>query len=275
MSSKLVAVVTGSNKGVGFGIARALCKQFDGDVILTARDVDRGQQAVADLNQEGLRPRFHQLDITDTDSVNALAAFLRDNYGGLDVLVNNAAIAYKGDSPAPFSEQARESVRCNFTGTLSVTRALMPLLRPHGRVVIVSSEASKRAMDKCSSERRAQFRDPSLTMEGLQSLMAEFVQDAASGAHQERGWPNTAYGVSKIGATVMSFILMRELAADPREDIIVNSCCPGHVDTDMSSHKGPLTIDQGADTPVFLALLPPGVEGPKGQFCRLRKAEDW
>lgn len=91
-----VALVTGANKGIGFAIARELCRQFSGDVVLTARDVGRGQAAVQQLQAEGLSPRFHQLDIDDPQSIRALRDFLRQEYGGLNVLVNNAGIAFKG-----------------------------------------------------------------------------------------------------------------------------------------------------------------------------------
>jgi NAD(P)-dependent dehydrogenase (short-subunit alcohol dehydrogenase family) len=94
-STSRVALVTGSNKGIGFAIVRDLCRQFSGDVILTARDEARGRTAVQQLQAEGLSPRFHQLDIDDLQSIRVLRDFLRKEYGGLDVLVNNAGIAFK------------------------------------------------------------------------------------------------------------------------------------------------------------------------------------
>ena len=95
-SCSRVALVTGANKGIGFAITRDLCRQFSGDVVLTARDAARGRAAVQQLQAEGLSPRFHQLDIDDLQSIRALRDFLRKEYGGLDVLVNNAGIAFKG-----------------------------------------------------------------------------------------------------------------------------------------------------------------------------------
>ena len=94
-SSTRVALVTGANKGIGFAIVRALCRQFQGDVVLTARDEPRGRAAVQQLQAEGLSPLFHQLDIDDRQSIRALRDFLRKEYGGLNVLVNNAGIAFK------------------------------------------------------------------------------------------------------------------------------------------------------------------------------------
>ncbi len=91
---KKVAVVTGSNKGIGLAIVKRLCKGFNGDTILTSRDERLGREAVQRLEQEGLNPLYHQLDITSQESIDRLKTFLLVQYGGLDVLVNNAAICF-------------------------------------------------------------------------------------------------------------------------------------------------------------------------------------
>ena len=97
-----VAVVTGSNKGIGFAIVRKMCKVFDGDVILTSRDEGRGKEAVTKLEGEGLKPLYHQLDITSSDSIEVLRKYLDQKYGGLDVLINNAATAYKSSTTGEY-----------------------------------------------------------------------------------------------------------------------------------------------------------------------------
>ncbi|XP_033743198.1 carbonyl reductase [NADPH] 1-like [Pecten maximus] len=274
--NKLVAVVTGANKGVGFGVVRGLCKQFNGDVYLTARNEELGLKAVEELKKEGLSPKFHVLDLTKPDTIIKLKTFLQETYGGLDVLVNNAGMAYKVSSKAPFGEQAEVTMQTNFTGTLDVCEALFPLLRPHARVANVSSLVSISAVKKCSETLRKKLVNPNLSMGELKDLMQKFVDAAKKDAHQKEGWPNTAYGVSKIGVTAMSLIQQRELLKDSsRQDIIVNACCPGYVNTDMSSHKGPKTIDQGADTPVYLAMLPPNTLSPKGNYVSDRKIGKW
>ncbi|XP_075747524.1 carbonyl reductase [NADPH] 1-like [Rhipicephalus microplus] len=264
MSSR-VAVVTGGNKGIGFCIVKFLCQQFDGDVFLTARDETRGKAAVSELNKMQLHPKFHQLDIDDLQSIKRFRDFLKSSYGGLDVLVNNAGIAYKVSSTAPFSEQAEVTVKTNFFGTLDVCKELFPLLRPHARVVNLSSVCGmlKRIPGK---EIRERLRRPDITLEELCGLMNEFVQAAKEGKNEEKGWGRSAYNASKVGITVLSFIQQREFDADPREDLVVNAVHPGYVDTDMTSHKGPLTPDQGADAPTYLAMLPPNVKSPKGEF---------
>lgn len=264
-----VAVVTGGNKGIGFAIVRALCRRFDGDVILTARNEDLGRKAVAKLEGEGHKPRFHQLDITSPDSIAAIRQFLETTYGGLDVLVNNAGFAYKHSSTAPFTEQAEVTVRINFTGTLDVCQALFPLLRAHSRVVNVSSTVGKLSLVKPHLQEK--FKDPQLTEKGLVDLMKQFVSDVAAGDHTSKGWPNTAYGMSKVGVTALTKILARQMAG--KEDILVNACCPGWVKTDMAGPRAPLTPDQGAETPVHLALLPAG--SPSGEFWSKCAVTDW
>lgn len=68
---------------------------------------------------------------------------------------------------------------------------------------------------------------------------------AQTGEHQNLGWPNSAYSTSKIGISALTRIQQRAFDDDLREDIIVNACHPGYVDTDMTSHKGLLTIEEG------------------------------
>lgn len=93
-----VAVVTGANKGIGLAIVKGLCKAgYSGDVLLTARNEALGKEALELLKAEGFKNvAFHRLDICDQSSCLALRKFLEEKYGGLDVLVNNAGIAYKG-----------------------------------------------------------------------------------------------------------------------------------------------------------------------------------
>lgn len=86
--------VTGANKGIGFAIVEGLCKRYDGIVYLTARNITRGDAAVTKLKKEGFNPRFHQLDISDQISVEKFRDHIKNEHGGLDVLVNNAAEAY-------------------------------------------------------------------------------------------------------------------------------------------------------------------------------------
>ncbi|GLG95898.1 hypothetical protein R5R35_005589 [Gryllus longicercus] len=273
--SQKVAVVTGGNKGIGFEIVKGLCQKFDGVVYLTARDVDRGSRAVEELKKEGLDPKFHQLDICDQQSLNTFKKHLEDNYGGLDILVNNAAIAFKMASTEPFSVQAEQTIHVNYTSLLETCHILFPLLKPHARVVNVSSSAGH--LSRIPGESLKQkLANPSLTEEELTTLMNDFVQAAKNGNHSEQGWPNSAYSVSKVGVSALSFLQQRAFDKDTREDLVVNAVHPGYVKTDMSSQKGNLTPEEGADAPLFCALLAPYVQSPRGEYVWWnRKVVDW
>ncbi|KAL2805396.1 carbonyl reductase [NADPH] 3 [Daubentonia madagascariensis] len=239
-SCSRVALVTGANKGIGFAVARDLCRQFSGDVVLTARDAARGQVAVQQLQAEGLSPRFHQLDIDHLQSIRALRDFLRKEYGGLNVLVNNAGIAFKR------------------------------------RVVNISSLQGLKALENCSEDLQEKFRCETLTEVDLVDLMKKFVEDTKNEVHEREGWPNSAYGVSKLGVMVLSRILARRLDEKRKADrILLNACCPGWVKTDMAGAYGSRTVEEGAETPVYLALLPPDATEPQGQLVHDKVVQNW
>ncbi|EME31231.1 carbonyl reductase (NADPH) [Galdieria sulphuraria] len=256
--SPRVAVVTGANKGIGYAIVRQLADpNLSLTVVLTSRDEERGKQAVAALAAEGLDVLFHQLDITKEPSISAFANWLKDRFQGLDILVNNAGMAYRGDAFG--YEVAKDTVDCNYFGTLHVIEKLSPLLREGARVVNVSSRAGK--FSRLSPQlRNAMFRRD-LTIPELSAMMNDFIQSVKEGTWEQKGWPKQTYAVSKMGVTIMTRILARE---EKRPNILYNACCPGYVRTDMTNPSAPLSPEQGAKTPVYLALLPEG--GVSGGF---------
>ena len=115
-----------------------------------------------------------------------------------------------------------------------------------------------------------------ITEDELVGLMNKFVEDTKNGVHKKAGWPDTAYGVTKIGVTVLSRIHARKLSEQRRGDrILLNACCPGWVRTDMAGPKAPKSPEEGAETPVYLAPLPSGAEGPHGKFVSEKKVVEW
>lgn len=265
-----VAIVTGGNKGIGYAIVKGLCQQFDGIVYLTARDVNRGLNAVKELEKLGYNPKFHQLDVTDETSIKTLHDYVEKTHGGIDVLVHNAAIAFKNAATEPFSVQAKETIRVNYFGTRKLFSILSPLLKPHARVVLLSSSAGRLSLIPGESLRK-RFTDPNLTEEKLDSLMEEFIKATEANNHSEKGWPNSTYVVSKVGVSALAPIYQAKFGSD----IAINAVHPGYVDTDMTSHKGPLTPEQGAEAPLFCALLPENTD-IKGKYIWNDKTlRDW
>jgi carbonyl reductase 1 len=128
----------------------------------------------------GLHPKFHQLDIDNEASIVTFKDYLLDTYpDGIDVLVNNAAIAFKHDATEPFGFQAEETIRVNFLGTLNLCQVLFPLLKKHARVVNVSSSSGflqqVRGKEPQATELRKQLADPSMTYKELIHLINNFV----------------------------------------------------------------------------------------------------
>nr|CAB3228067.1 carbonyl reductase [NADPH] 1-like [Phallusia mammillata] len=275
MSTSKVAVVTGGNKGIGLAIVKALCSKYNGDVFLTARNIDLGQEAVKKLEAEGLKVKFHQLDINDEESIKQLGTDIQASHGGIDVLVNNAGMAYKGADTTPFATQAKVTLQTNFFGTLNACKILMPIVKPGGRVVNVSSFVSKSTLQKCSGELQKIYRSDTITEEKLCSMMNEFIEAAQTDKHGALGYPNTAYGVSKLGVTVMTRIHAKLMREQGKNDVLVNACCPGWVRTDMAGPKATKSPEEGAETPVYLALLPEGATEPHGQFVSDKKVQEW
>jgi len=206
-----------------------------------------------------------QLDLNDEKSIKAAAESVKKEYGGLDILINNAGMAWKGSTFN--TEVATTTLGTNYFGTLKVCESFLPLMRENGRVVNVSSTVGKSTLGKMSSELRAKFLADDLTLEQLNGLMNKFIKDVTDGTYKKEGWPETTYGVSKSGVTMLTRILARE---NKIKGLLINSCCPGWVKTDMAGDKATLTPAEGALTPVHCATLP--ADGANGQFfqdCKL------
>ena len=238
MSSKL-AVVSGANRGMGFETVRQLARRGY-QVILTSRKQQKGEAAVEVLRREGLAVEYHPLDVSDPDSIKRLALDIRDKYGKLDVLVNNAGVLL---DPFDDNDTAIASVfntdpeiilktfRTNTLGPLLLAQALVPLMGKEGCIVNVSSGMG-------------QLND----MNG--------------------GYP--AYRISKTALNAVTRILADELMGT---QIKVNSVCPGWVRTDMGGPHASIPVEQGVETTIWLATLPS--DGPSGGFFRNKQRIPW
>ena len=147
MQPERVAVVTGANKGIGFFVAKQLLASCS-LVILACRDAGRGEAAAKALADP--RARFMECDISDGASIAAFAEKLSADVGRCDVLVNNAAIAFKAADPTPFAGQTGPTLRTNVKGTMDLTEKLLPLLEASesGRLVNVASRVGKGGLQR-------------------------------------------------------------------------------------------------------------------------------
>ncbi|CAK9199887.1 unnamed protein product [Sphagnum troendelagicum] len=280
-------VVTGANKGIGLGIVRQLAKEGI-TVVLTARDASRGNVALESLKSQGLHNvNFHPLDVASQESILALAEWLHKTYGGIDILINNAGIA-NTDEDITF-ETVKPVLDTNYFGVKNVTKALLPLLRddtPGGaRVIVVAAiigqlkHLENKDYVKTLSDREH------ITEDFVDSFVNHYLKDVVDGSQKEGGWPNwsntpfgrpvESYAVSKVAVIAYISALHNTLVAQPGSGKKINvfSCCPGWVATDLNNNRGTKTVEEGADTPVWLALHSP--EEGIGKFWTERKVVDF
>ena len=234
--------------------------------------------SIATLESEGRRARLCLLAIHDPKSVTAARDFILTEYGGLDVLVNNAAIAFRDDTVRPLIDIARDTMQINYFATSSVCDILFPILRPGARVVNMSSSAGMLRRIP-SPELRARLSSPDLTRRDIDELAHEYFQDIENGVQAEKGWPYDrmydSYIVSKVFLSALTWVQHRQFSSDERKDIVINAVHPGYVDTDMTDHKGILSVENGAVAAVHCCLIPPDGQ-PRGQMVSFDSAVvDW
>jgi NAD(P)-dependent dehydrogenase (short-subunit alcohol dehydrogenase family) len=240
--AETIAFVTGANKGIGREISRQLAAKgiF---VLIGARERERGEQAVADLRAQGLSVEFIQIDVTSQPSVDQAAAEVERRHRRLDILVNNAGIALDWLPGSELTVEAlQKTFETNVFGVFRVTKALLPLLKKskHGRIVNLSS--------------------------GLGSL----TRNADPNSALSRRNMFLAYCSSKAALNMITVQFANELKST---GIKVNAADPGFTATDMNQHRGPRTVEQGAATPVRLALLPD--DGPTAGVFSDDGPEPW
>lgn len=267
-----VAVVTGSNKGIGYFIALQLgMSGLFGRIILGCRDANRGQLAASEMNKiagEKAKFEFAQLTIGDADSHASFHKRMEEEFGKVDVLVNNAAFAYKGSDPTPFKAQTAKTLAINYYGLVDFTETMMPLLRKGDDPRIVNVASMSGVLRQVSPNLQKRFTDDSLTIPQLNKLMQDFEKSVQVGNHRQEGWSSSNYGMSKLGVIAATRIWARQEAGR----ISVNSCCPGYCSTDMSSQKGPRPPEDGARN----AVLPATMSQPStGTFFSDYKIIEW
>jgi NAD(P)-dependent dehydrogenase (short-subunit alcohol dehydrogenase family) len=221
--------------GANRGIGREVARQL----------VERGYKVVVGSRDLGKGERTAaelgdgavatQLDVRDEGSVREAVSFVEREFGRLDVLVNNAGIADGWSSTAAEADfdKVREILDTNLFGSWRLAKAVLPLMRRNGYGRIVNVSS------------------------GMGQL-------------SDMGGHSPGYRVSKTGLNALTRMLTAELAD---ENILVNSVCPGWVRTDMGGQNARRSVEEGGDTPAWLATLPDG--GPTGGFFRNRKPIPW
>ncbi len=244
MHDKPVALVTGANQGIGLQIAKELAARGL-TVLVGSRSFERGETAASEI---GLDSVALQLDVTDQASIASAAERVRNEFGRLDVLIQNAAISNTKKQPGQSVEEYAKTTRpsnvaldemravwdTNVFGVLAVYQAMLPLLRatPGARIVNVSS--------------------------GVGSLTTNLDP-----AFPYRGIFGPVYPASKTALNALTVAMAIEL--EP-EGIKVNAVSPGYTKTALNGYSGTETVEEGAREAVRVAML--GPDSPTGTFTR-------
>jgi len=229
---KKIILVTGSNKGIGFEVVRQLAK-LGHQVILTARDESNGLEALKKLRSENFNVQFIPLEITNEASIQQAANKVKSDFGKLDVLINNAAISLRGDHSLLTNDSS-------ITEQIIDTNALAQL-------------AVTRAFQSLIPNR---------------GRIIMISSGGGSMSDPVGGW-SPAYCVSKSFLGAITRHLAYELSS---RKISVNALDPGWVKTDMGGRSAPGSVEEGADTPVWLATTE---KTTTGKFFRNRREIPW
>jgi NAD(P)-dependent dehydrogenase (short-subunit alcohol dehydrogenase family) len=244
-SNGKVALVTGSNKGLGFEMSRQLAQQGL-TVIIAARKLEAAVAAATILENEGLNAESIVLDINNSTQIQSAAQEIQDRFGKLDVLINNAGVMLDGEwaisnASSVSVDIIRKTFDTNFFALVEVTQALLPLIlkSESGRIVNMAS------------------------IEGSLTLHA----DPSSYIYDSKPF---AYDASKAAVNSFTVHLAHELRNTP---VKVNSAHPGWVKTELGGDGAMMDITEGAMTGVQLATLPD--DGASGGFFHLGQPVPW
>lgn len=239
MAKMKVAVISGANRGLGLEIGRQLLAEGV-SLMLGSRDVEKGrraaQQLLAQVKPDTAEVHAAPLDVTDNASVAAFAAEAAKHYGQCDILINNAGVmpeARDGSLMQTSPEQFLEIYDINVVGAVRMCQAFIPMMKKRGYGRIVN----------------------------LSSGLGQLERMGA-------GLP--AYRLSKTALNALTRTLAAELQGS---GILVNAVSPGWVKTDMGGPNADRSVEEGAETATWLALLPS--TGPSGGFFRDKKAIVW
>ncbi len=235
MPAKKIAIVTGGNRGLGREIARQLMRN-DVFVVIGCRDKPKCEAALEDLKRDGANVDAQPLDVNDTKMVKRFVEHVEKTHGSPSILVNNAGVYPEATTSRVVDTPTsvwRETFETNLFGAVRMCREVVPLMA------------------------RLRFGRIVNMSSGLGQL------------HQ-MGEGSPAYRVSKAALNALTRTLAAEVAGS---GILVNSMSPGWVKTDMGGDDAPRSVEEGADTAVWLSLLPSN--GPTGQFFRDRKPIPW
>lgn len=254
MTRKLIAVLTGSNRGIGLAIARSLATtQHEKPLIIYATSRRGEPLSISPAHDNEIH--YEKLDINDKQSIlDFISVAIKEDSRSrpIDILINNAGTNL---NPQPSLENITKTINTNFRATRTMCEYFLHhgnmASNPGARIVNVSSIASEQ-VSRYSPGLQAKLHAADLTLDGIESLASEYLRNAESGTLSKSDWGHAdSYSASKVCMNAMTQVLARE-----NPELLINCCCPGWVDSDMGNQVGkpPKSLEDGAKIPVRLAV---------------------
>lgn len=208
-------IITGGNKGIGFGLVKKLSEKHN--VIFTVRSKEKGEKTINKFTNVHLPTKYVVMDVTSSNSVQKGFQFINESMDSVDILINNAGILIPGlkyniSAVETNEDDILKTFNTNTIGVLRVISSIVPLMNKGARILNISS--------------------------GMGQL-------------KDMGTGSTAYRLSKTALNALTVILASELGMD---GISVNAICPGWVQTDMGGQNAELTVDESVDKIVDFIL---------------------
>lgn len=229
------ALVTGANRGIGLEIARQLLSE-NINVLLGVRDLAKGERAMAKLeNPHDASIRCIQLDVTSVQDLSALQQQLDTGQVHIDILVNNAGVS-QGIRHSILDEPlalTQQTMDINFWGAMQLSQLCLPYMMQRDFGRVVNVSSGHGSFSKINKQ-------------------------------------NPGYRFSKVCMNALTVMLADEVKA---HNILVNAMTPGWVRTRLGGLHAERSVEQGADTAVWLCLL--DANGPSGQFFKDKECFPW
>ena len=266
---KRTILVTGANKGIGFSLVEKLIEDSSQDtttILLGSRNADRGKDALKKL---GFPPNVFllELDVSSPASIEHAIGEIKEKYPDrIDIVINNAAILDKEVTV----DRARATFATNYYGIKLLNEQLFPMIKEHGRIINVSSQAGPLVMHEIDRTLREKYTSPKLTIEELDHLVEDFISAIETSTLEELGYRIKSYpplySISKVALNALSQIEAREWST--AKNLLVVSVSPGFCATDMTEHASTARSPKlGADS-IIHAINTPSDELKNGSFYR-------
>ena len=275
MSSKKIVLITGSNKGIGYGIIEALLKKKSKlRIVLTSRNESLGLASYNQLLQKYPFSKndffYHQLDITKAQSISNIISWIKKEFGKIDYLVNNAGLGSHGNYHDINTHNSILEV--NVFATINFTEEMLKneMINKKGKIILLGSMMGN-LNSLSSSKLKKEFKNAK-TYQDLFNLTNAFKTSFKNKTIDKDGWCINTYSVSKMVVNTYARVLSLRSEIE-NNDISVYAAHPGWVKTDMGGPSAPLTIEQGTVNEIFLLELPDGInknyQGKYFDNCRV------